>query len=75
MGATLRLIYSIHFLKRLRNGDLVNEDFELVRTNCCEHFMGVDKFDRRGFNNSNNITYVNNRNDACNKKTYSEFKI
>ena len=44
------------------------EDFELVRSNCCEHFMGVDEFNRRCFNASNHLTYVNNRNAACTKK-------
>ena len=29
------------FLKRLRNGDLIPDDFELVRSNCCEHFTGA----------------------------------
>ena len=58
------------FSRRLCNGNMIFEDFELVRSNCCENFMGVDEFNRRVFNDSNNLTYVNDRNSVCTTKTY-----
>ena len=54
------------FLRRLRNGEITDNDYTYVKKNCCRHFMGVEEYDQRGFNVPS-VTKVHCTNHMCNE--------
>ena len=59
-------VYFDLFLKRLRNGKVTKDDFNIISRSCCCHRMGEEAFHEKGFN-SNDVTTIFATNDECNQ--------
>lgn len=66
-----KAVYFDGFLRRLRDGEVTNADYEYVIKNGCRHWMGNEEYEERGFNNAD-VTKVHCTNRMCNQENLTK---